>query len=169
MTKFFDDPKKLFQYIQQNVMETLNDEVAEGVKDKQAEHVKKDVYDAYASQDPYVKRRNGNDGLADPANMIHTVTSTVNGLELFVKNIAKGNPNVYGTAPVEPPNYLAGIIEYGRLPDRNGRYTTNKTGSQDEYLSPRPFISNTIEELRSSLEYVDWLRSGMRKRGFDVE
>lgn len=169
MTKFFDDPEKLFQYVQEQAMDVMNKEVAKESKDLLSQHVEDDVYDAYTSQNPYKDRREDDGGLSDTDNMIHTVTNTVNGMELFVKNISNGNPNITYQGGVQPPNYLAGIIEYGREPNRKGLYAYNQTGTEDEFLRPRPFISNTASELSRTLEHLEWFKDGMKRRGIKLD
>ncbi len=156
----------LFKIIGEEVKESMEESVSTKIKQVEAEHVQSDVYDAYTGQDPYHERRGSLGGLADTSNMIHTVTSTVNGLELFVKNITKGNQNVYKTDPVDNNNYLAGIIEYGR---DSGRYMTNKTGTQNQYLQPRPFISNSVQELSRTLEHVTELKKSLKRKGIQTD
>ncbi|WP_226035607.1 hypothetical protein [Aquibacillus saliphilus] len=162
----FDDLNKLLRYVEEQSAEVMENDVSHNVKQLQSQHVKTDVYDAYTGQDPYMDRRGYNGGLADTRNMIHTVTNTINGIELFIKNVTGGNESVYKTGATNPPDYLAGIIENGR---NNGRYMTNKTGTQNQYLNARPFISNTIEELQNTLQHIDWYKRGMKRRGIDLE
>jgi hypothetical protein len=165
----FDNLKQLEAYVNKAMMDAMKLEVSEKVKDIQAEKVKTEVYDRYTSQTPYIPRRNGNDGLADKKNMKSTVTQDINGVSLEVKNEAKGNPNVENTGATIAPDYLAGIIEYGRLPGRKGRYTRNATGTQDEYLQARPFTKATEDTLLQTGEHVNAMKQGLKRQGIDVE
>jgi hypothetical protein len=165
MTKWANNLDQLFKMINDDIMEVMDESVAPKMKEIESEHVQTDVYNAYTGQDPYMRRRGTNGGLADTDNMVHTVTRTTNGYELWIKNITRGNPRVWRTGATNEPNYLAGIIENGR--DR-GRYMDNKTFTQDQYLSPRPFISNSIREIERTLAHVEEMHKGLKRKGYDV-
>ena len=164
--KFFDDLDDLFEEIENDIEDVMDQEVADKVRDVEQQMVYDVVYDAYTAQDPYVERRNGNGGLADKDNMVAYIDRNGDEVELFVDNVARGNPDADYTNPNVD---LDAIIEFGRLPDRLGLYTKNKTGTEDQYLRARPFISETINELERTLSYIDALRDGLKRRGLDVE
>lgn len=162
----FNNLKDLFKHINNQITDTLQNEVSEKVKDVQSDKVREVVYGGYTSQKPKYDRRNGNGGLADKSNMKSTVTSSGNDSTLEVKNVADSNPNVDYTAGTNAPNYLAGIIEYGR---DSGLYSYNRTGTESEFMSPRPFTEETVDELERTEGHVDAMKTGLKKRGIDVE
>jgi hypothetical protein len=152
----FQNLDQLFQYLNQVNENIMANEVADKVKSIQSEMVEEVVYDAY---DPYVYERRGDyGGLSDTRNMIHTVTSTMNGLQLIIRNVTTGSKN---------SNFeIAGLIEYGH---DNGHgvyeYNYNRAGTEQQFMQPRPFISETIKRLEQSLEHVQAYQSGLIRLG----
>jgi len=45
---------------------------------------------------------------------------------------------------------------------------TNKTGTQNQYLQPRPFISNSVQELSRTLEHVTELKKSLKRKGIQI-
>lgn len=160
----------LYSYLQRQVESAMDNEVSDVVKEVESEKVKEVVYDAYKSQEPYSPRRMDNGGLSDTKNMTNTISVDGNTTTLEIKNITQGHemPSVSYTSGTTPPNYLAGIIEYGR-PDHKGLYTTNATGTQDQYLQARPFEEETVNELNNTKQHVEALKKSLQSKGIRVE
>lgn len=166
----FNSLSELAKYVQEHYIDkVLEDEVAWEVKKVEAEMVEKIVYGTYTSQEPYAPRRHGMGGLQDKRNMVARVFKGV----LTVKNYADGNdsPPVDYTTYTHAPDFLAGIIEYGREPNRRGLYTHNKTGTEYEYLRPRRFTKATIDKLRDKNRkiLVDAMKKGLKSQGLEVK
>jgi len=156
---------ELFNNMTDVVRDSMED-VADVAKVYEEEAVEEVVYGGYTAQNPYHERRGSMGGLADRRNMIHSVTNTVNGIELFVNNVTRGNQNVYKTHDTYAPNYLTGIIINGR--DR-GRYMENRTGTQDQYLDGRDFLSAAVRNMERDLAHIDELRKSLRRKGINTD
>lgn len=85
-----------------------------------------------------------------------------NKIDIMFKGSTPSNPNVDYTAGVEPPNYLEGIIEYGR--DR-GLYSKNKDNTQDKYMKPRPFTREAYQSIEGNWSHVYGLQDDLKKFG----
>lgn len=156
--KTFNNLKDLELYLKNVVNDVLSDEVAEMVKDKQQDHIMDDVYLQYnivdgQRKEPYVyDRRYYEGGLVDRDNIVAKVEDGT----LTVTNITKGQDGV---------DNLAGLIEYGDN-SAYGQYDWkyNRDNTQDQYLSPRPFIENTRREIAEKKLHVSSLKKGLEKR-----
>lgn len=155
----FKDLSAAIKYIKSAIDDTLENEVADAVKEEQTDAVKRVVYGAYGSKadgEPkqYVRRKESG-GLADPNNMVPTVVDGV----LEVWNITPVD-NGYGN-----DGYLAGDIVYS-----GGPYNYSKgKDTFGDFRQPRDFIGGTYENLRASKSYLTALKSGLQKRGLKVE
>ena len=158
--KNFDE---LEAVLKDKIGDALITDTFDTVKDTMYKHIINDVYMAY---DPKVYQRRysetyyGNSGLANEHNIQGYVN---NNEELVVTNETKGNKWVNGSdtdtfGNAISRNYnknIAGIIESGQ--------------GYDEGLFPRPFISNTANELRASGDHVKALKKGLGKQGLKVK
>jgi hypothetical protein len=167
MTKFFNSTKDLFKYINEQIEDTMKDEVLETVRDVEQEKIQEVVYDAYRPTEDRWERRYSNGGLMDRDNIrIEEFDKTNDGYSMFIKNMTGGNPTANPVQDfTDAPNYLAGIIEYGR-PDKKGYYTW---GSNHDFMKPRPFTYETIRELERTLLHVHAMKRGLRRRGIQTE
>lgn len=167
--KICKNTKELYSELMKRISYTLDDEVADVVKDVMIDHIITDVYDAYQPTE-YIRRGNqsGNDidspydntnnaGLFDPNNIIST-TDEEGGLE--VVNVTLGSRYYYRgnkryiSKNAEKP--IAEIIE---------------TGAGYDVRSPgkRPFIKNTHDELKDYGFHIKAMKQGLQKRGLEVK
>lgn len=145
--------------------ETLRKEVVDVVKKTEQKHVQQDVYDAYPNPKRY-DRREEDGGLKDPRNM--AVTEYELGVDIDNKTSFNGGyDNMRSKWYVPPPNYgneLEYLVEYGE--GGTDKYHYNyPTG---EFTNPRPFIHNTVDELRQGV-LRQTLIEGLRARGIQAE
>ncbi|WP_079709864.1 hypothetical protein [Paraliobacillus ryukyuensis] len=163
----FKSIKDLGEYFNNHILtDVMEDEVAEMVKEEEANAIDELVYDAYTpNSDSSAERRGSYGGLKDTRNMIHTVTNTMGEIELLVRNITEGNEDVDYTEGTSPPNYLTGIIVYGR-PTQAGLYIN---GNAHAYTKPRDFLSETMNEIQRTLKHVDAIKKGLKRNGINTD
>jgi hypothetical protein len=163
----FSTLKQLEAYINKQMRDVLQNEVAEKVKDVEQRNIQDEVYEGYvtsqAGGQPYIyQRRRTNGGLQDKKNMKSKVKNlgSGQGVELSVENVAKGKDDKFR---------LDTLIEYGDGTDgKEYEYKTNRDGTADQYLRGRPFTNETVKELESSNEHVHVFKNGMKSRGIDI-
>jgi hypothetical protein len=163
----FTTIKQLETHINKLMRDAMNDEVAKVVKNKEQEMVVTEVYDKYSPSSPdgepwVYERRGSKGGLADQKNMKHKVVSlgNVGGLELSIENKTKGkDENIYLSDLVEGGDGYNGL-EYN--------FKSNRDGTADQYLRPRPYQQKTVEALEQSGEHVEALKKGLIRQGLDV-
>lgn len=131
-------------YIESAISSSLNDEVFHEVKQTMSQHAIEDVYEAY---DPrvYVRRY----GLVND-----NIVGSVQGLSLEVENVDQPNP--VGFPPPTVNKNLIQVIE---------------SGEGYDYFSPgpRPFVTNTREDLAGSGDHVKALARGLAARGIQTK
>lgn len=163
----FKNLKELERYINKQMAETLQNEVAEKVKDVEQRNIQEQVYEGYRPNSPdrepwkYERRRWQNGGLGDRNSMEVNVSSNGSDVELTVTNRAKSQDGDFEIAP---------LIEYGD--GYNGLeydYKNNRDNTASQYLKGRPFTAETIDELNKTNEHVTAFKQGMRKRGIEVK
>lgn len=154
----FKNLDSLMKHIAEKVNESLSDEVADMVIDKQQEHINDDVYMQYnivngQRKEPYkYKRRYFEGGLIDRDNIVAEVKDGT----LTVTNVTEGQDGLEN---------LAGLIEYGDnkgYGDYDWKY--NRDNTQDQYLQPRPFIENTRQEIAGKKLHVSSMKKGLERR-----
>lgn len=168
----FDDLDSLFEAIENDIKESMNNEVAEEMRDEHIEQLDKFVYDSYEPSQwsqRNVPRREGNGGLKDRANMITTFNEKNNIIEMEFRNVTEGrtSPPVSYTDGTYAPNYLLGIIEYGRTGANKGLYT--HVDEADIFLRPRSVMGETFKNIESKDIVYKGMKKGMKKRGYNVE
>lgn len=136
----FKNIKTLFKHIEEQVQDTMTNEVADAVTENMAEAVHTSVYDAYNPQ--YYNRRMNNGGLSDTQNM--EVTEIQNGISVHDAASLDNGRNDYN---------LDEIIVYG-------------LGNQP---FERDFYAETAERLSENQEHTEALKQGLKKRGIEVE
>lgn len=136
----FKNINTLFKHIEEQVQDTMANEVADTVKDNMAEAVHTSVYDAYSPQ--YYNRRMQNGGLSDTHNM--EVTEFKNGIAVHDAAPLDNGRNDYN---------LDEIIVYG-------------LGNQP---FERDFYAETVERLSENQKHTGALKQGLKKRGIEVE
>jgi hypothetical protein len=167
MAKSFNSMKDLEKYINQQMADVLQNEVAEAVKKEQSYQVEDEVYDKYSPSSPdgepwVYERRRDNGGLSDTRNMITSSPSyTGDGVEVSIENITKGSDDNF---------QIADLVEYGD--GTNGKeyeHKTNRDNTAYQYLRGRPFTKATVEELERTGEHIDAARKGLKRKGLDIE
>ena len=136
----FKNINALFKHIEEQVQDTMTNEVVDTVKDNMAEAVQTSVYDAYSPE--YYKRRMNNGGLSDTHNM--EVTEIQNGISVHDAASLDNGRNDYS---------LDDIIVYG-------------LGNQP---FERDFYAETADKLQENQEHTEALKQGLKKRGIEVE
>jgi hypothetical protein len=162
----FSNLKQLEKYLNKQMADVLQNEVAEKVKDVEQESIDRTVYRGYQptspDSEPWVyERRRDDGGLRDRRNMEEAITHTSNGVELSVENTTTGKDDNFE---------IADLVEYGD--GTNGKEYTFKRNRDDtakQYLRGRPFTQETVETLERTGEHVDEMRKGLKRKGLDVE
>lgn len=139
MKKSFNNLNDLFSYIETEVQSTMENEVADMVKDKMSLSVHKTVYGTY--QPKFYHRREYNGGLSDKDNISITLIS--GGIE-----IANDTPLDNGR---HSPR-LDAIIEYG----------------QGKQPFPRPFYEDTYDILAAGA-FEETLKTSLKNKGIDIK
>lgn len=138
--------------MQDQINETLKDEVFEEVRDTIQKHVNRDVYDAYSPTQ--YNRRGSSGGLIDENNIVGEIIS--DGM-LFTKNIAEANTPFKGHSYSTDDDTM-----FGRW--INDGLVYNFNGSTDPWTEARPFIDNAREELAKNEGHYKALKRGLKKR-----
>lgn len=137
----FKNINTLFKHIEEQVQDTMVNEVADTVKDNMAEAVQTSVYDAYNPQ--YYNRHMNNGGLSDTHNM--EVTEIPNGISVHDAAPLDNGRNDYDLDDI--------IVNRGVL----------------GYPHGRDFYAETAERLSENQEHTEALKQGLKKRGIEVE
>lgn len=140
MAKMVGSLAELDKEVRRRIDIALNGEIKDAVEDCMKEHVQRDVLSAYR---PKVYERRGEGGIEGKGN----IESTVKDGLLTVKNVAKlEGPRVPGyEASTATRTGLAQLLE------GQGKGVANIWGSPSGagYLKPRPFVSNTKQDVVS--------------------
>lgn len=139
----FKNLNQLFSKLEQDIQDTLSEEVADCVKDEMEFEIQMNVYNAYSPL--YYKRREYNFGLIDQSNM----ESKVEGNTLTVKDIAPLNKSDNSNSNWELDEIV--VNGYGNMP------------------FPRDFYSDCKERLEGHGYHTEALRDGLKKRGYNVK
>ena len=152
--------KELERELRARVDYALLTDVAEVVTTVMTDHIERDVYDVY-EQFMY-ERRHDNGGLDD----VRNINSSIEGNTLIVENNTWAKPYYYNMntrkyeLSINAGKELTPIIETG---------WTYDIGNWDYYGVPRPFIHNTIEDLRDNKYHVVALKQGLKRQGIEVK
>jgi|LSQX01.2.fsa_nt_gb hypothetical protein len=166
MARGFRNMSELSKALEKHIKQSMENEVAEVVKDVMQEKINDEVYMSYrhssgdsGRQEPYrYERRYYEGGLIDRDNIAHEVSKDGT---LTVENIAKGKDSGDDLAPLIEMGHNKGYGSYD--------YTSNRDNTQDQYLQPRPFIAKTREELQKEGKHIKALKDGLKKQGLRVE
>lgn len=163
----FKNLKDLFFYLQNDVAESMQENVLGTVKAIEQYEIFETVYGAYnvtdqGRQEPYVyERRYTEGGLGD----VHNIEGDIelkNG-EVTMKVINTTKMKDHPSAPLAP------LVEYG---DNAGYgkydYKSNKDDTAYQYLQPRPFTQRTKEVLERDKDHVKTLKRSLESKGYDV-
>lgn len=136
----FNNLNDLFKKIENDIQDTMMNEVAETVKDEMQTAIQRTVYDAYTPKQ--YSRRLSDGGMLDSKN-IQTMSD---GHTLTVKNIAP--------------------LDNGRTDYALDDIVVNGMG----YMPyPRDFYSECAEQLKTSEKHVEALKQGLKKKGYGVK
>lgn len=151
----FKDLKDLEKYLQSKINDSLNNEVADMVKDEIVTSVNDVVYSAGI---PKRYERRGifpnSLGLGDEMQMHHTVKDGV--LEVTDDASINLDPR-YHESDIDMSKSLAENIEYG--------YGSKKLW----YNEPRPFMKDAENNIKSKKSHIKTMKEGLKKRGLNVE
>lgn len=176
----FNNVEDLERYLNSSLVNALQNDVYETVKEVQQKNIQAEVYDKYHINEDgeltepfYYKRRYKDGGLISDENIVPVITSDNNQVELIVENRTKGAQrkndfdNSSGNLNGE---YIAELIEYGD--GYNGLeydYKNNRDNTGWQYLRPRPFIEKTVEELQRTNLHTKALKRALKKSGIDIK
>lgn len=151
--------KELEDFIKVAIKNSLEKEVFETVREEEQRHIGKDVYSKYAPR--MYKRRYDDGGLIADENIVGKMIS---GDILQVTNDTLANH--FGNPPeqvtIEGKN-LSELVEFGDGASGSYDFPTE----DGEFLEPRPFTENTIEDLKNSNKHKIALQSGLKRQGID--
>ena len=157
MAKVCKNSQELYNELMERINKSLLDDVAPMVEKTMLEHIENDVYRAY-SPSSYMRRGEKDKGLLDPENIITTpehdgcisISNQTLGREFYF----------YEREPVRSDNAdkpIAEIIETGEGYD----YWDN--------AFPRPFMKNTVDEIKTEKKHIEKLKDGLKKLGLEVK
>ena len=136
----FNNLNDLFKKIENDIQETMRNEVAENAKDEMIDAIRTSVYHGYAPIE-YI-RRYGNGGIGARENI--KVDEIDNGIML--KDIAP--------------------LDNGRTDYALDDIVVNGLGFMP---FPRDFYSKIVEELSENKEHMQALKDGLKKRGYSCK
>jgi hypothetical protein len=155
----FKNIKELEKYLQKQISESLQTDVAQNTKQLMKEHIEEDVYNKY-SPTMYIRRAK-NGGLLDDANFL--IKTVEDGVSITNIDTDDGYSEEYfGDWSSDPNTWLIPIIEYGT----GYNWTRSKIYKMQPY--PRPFVENTRKDLRKG-KLKRYMKDALKKRGFIVE
>ena len=159
----FKNLTELNKYINQQMKNALQNEVAQVVKNKEQEKVVTEVYEKYTPNngEPWVYERRGTSGgLADQRNMKSKVKNIKDGVELSVENVTKGK---------DEKVQISDLVEFGDgYRGLEYDYKENRDDTADQYLQSRPFQERTVDELAQTNEHVKAMKNGLIRQGLNV-
>lgn len=136
----FNNLNDLLKHIEQDVNDTLENEVAETVKDDLLVSIHNDVYAAYSPE--HYKRRMVNGGFSDRSNLKATVYDGV----LKVRDVA---PLDNGRTDYALDDII--IHGYGNQP------------------FARDYISRSKERLKDNGDHIEAMKQGLKEKGYNVK
>ena len=137
----FSSLKEMEKYIETQLQNIMENEVAETVKDNMHEAIQTSVYDMYSPT--YYTRRYDNGGLGDINKM--DVTPITNGIEVKDNAPLDNGRNDYALDDI--------IVNRGVL----------------GYPQGRDFYESTADRLNQNKEHIIALKNGLKKRGIEIE
>ncbi len=156
-TKIFKNGHDLEGFLRRMIQDSLENEVAEKVKDEQIKQADEVVYAAYSPKE-YDRRGSSSGGLKSRDSIVSNTSREKNQIILRVRNVATGADDMSGRG-------IAGLVEYGQG-GGYGRYTWTPPNDRDaSYLQPRPFIEGTRLSIANNRYHVKYLQKGLAARG----
>jgi len=158
----FKSMKDLEKYLQSQINNSLQQDVAPIVKETMSAEIQNTVYAEYPNPHMYNRRKSG--GLESVENM-NIDESLINSGVLSITNDTPFDDR-YDTE--NSGDGLAGLIEFGDGYDGHTYDYTNYNGNSP-YLEPRPFIQNSRDTLKQTGAHIKALKKGLKKSGINVE
>ena len=137
----FNNLNDLFKYIENQLQDTMKNDVSEMAKDRMSQSVNKSVYSVYSPE--YYKRRMEMEGLSDTDNI--TVTEIKNGIILQNDTPLDNNSTSYRLDDI--------IVNRGVL----------------GYPQGKDFYSETIAEISNSDDFKQAIKRGLKKREIECD
>lgn len=154
----FDELEKV---LKEKIEFAMVTEVADIVDEAILNHVQTDVYDVYTPVE--YNRRYNMDGLGDRTNLVTLIETNGDTIKMQTDNLTKGSLyHRVGNRIRKSRNskkFLANIVETG-------------VGYQHDFPYrnvPRPFMENTVEQLKEDQWHVGALQVGLVKQGILVK
>lgn len=144
----FNNLKDLEKFLNKQIQQSLEKDVAPKIVKLAQEHVETDVYDVYPHPKEY--QRTGQ------LKKSFEVNPLPDGIE--IENTRQDHDR-----------YIPEIIEYGHDKSSQGYQYAYHYPDGDNYLQPRPFIENTRQEILDKNIHVDELKKSLKSKGMDVE
>lgn len=151
--------KDLQKELRKKIDYALLTDVSQVITEIMVDHIYRDVYDVYS---PHIySRRYDNGGLGD----VRNINSSIEGNTLIVENNTLASPYYYNFTSgkyeksTNAGQELTPIIETGWGYD---------FGDWEYYGVARPFVYNTIEELKDGKYHVIALKQGLKRQGIEV-
>ena len=155
----FATMQALLDYVRKKVNESLQNEVAENVRETEQKHIISDVYGVYNPIE--YERRLLDGGLMASENIKGEI---VDDMTLQVTNETPANPYATSQDRVTIDKNLPELIEYGE--SYKGYHYDFLYNTA--FLNARPFTKNTFEELQQSGSPAIALVEGLKKRGIQA-
>lgn len=144
----FNNLNDLFRHLEQQAKKSLQEDVSKKVIEVAKEHVQSDVYDIYP--DPATYQRTGE--LKDSFES----TPTPTGIEIT-------------NTRHDGDRYIPEIIEYGHDASSQGYQFPAYYPNGANFIQSRPFMENTVEELKKTNEHVEVFKKSMSRKGIQTK
>lgn len=169
--KTFDELEKV---LKEKIEFAMITEVSDIVDEAILDHIQTDVYDVYDPME-YV-RRYSDGGLGDKDNLYTSIKIDKNEISMETMNLVQGSKyHRVGERRKISKNYkkpIAELIEYGSNSPIDYEHPFDKDRAKPPFLSinglRRPFMENTVEQLREDQWHVGALQVGLVKQGIEV-
>jgi hypothetical protein len=158
----FKSMDELFKHIKDTVNNSLENEVTDTVREFEQQHIDDDVYSVYKPK--MYKRRGLDGGLIADENIIGYVDESKS--TLTVVNATPPNPHALDEDLVTTDKNLPELIEYGDGYNGNNYDFPTDDGA---FMYPRPFVENTIDELKNTKEHIKALKEGLKRNGINTK
>lgn len=143
----FNSLKDLERYLNRQIQQSLETDVASKVVKVAQDHVQSDVYDVYK---PKQYQRSGE------LKKSFDVKPVPNGIEIENTRTENGRD-------------IPEIIEYGHDKSKQGYEYPKYYRDGDNFIQPRPFIENTRRQIEQENIHVNELKKSLMSKGLNVE
>jgi len=155
----FDNFKQLKKYFEESIKESINEDVKKEIITTIREHIEKDVNSVY---DPTVYDREN----YLEKSLVGETNKTQGGINLEVSHDeSEMYYNSVVTGSSIDGNAVASWIEKGEIYPLWGY--TSKDGESFTYLEPRPYMKNSIKELKDEKVISHVLKKSLKEKGIE--